>query len=70
LRAILAHRFDLLLELHLPPQRGVPASLQLGGDESVRRIDRVVLTLCPGRLVARLFEGQRLLPDPLVLGVL
>src|SRR6059058_2411315 len=37
-RALLAQCFELPLELRLRPQRHIPASLQLGGDESVRRI--------------------------------
>jgi hypothetical protein len=68
LRALLAQRFEFFFEACVHRQGCIPAPLQFGCYEPVRRIHGVVLPLCASHLIARLFDGQDFLANAVVVG--
>src|SRR6266516_5061884 len=66
LRTRFAQRIEFFFEIGLNPERRIPPPFEFGGDEPVRGIDRIVLALRPGHLVARLVDGKRFLPDTVI----
>ena len=67
LRSRLAQRIEFFFEIGLNLERRIPPPFELGRDEPVRGVDRIVLALRPGNLVARLIDGKRFLPDPVII---
>ena len=57
-RPLSKQRLQLLLECAYGREGGIPPPLEFASDQTIIRIDRVILSARPGCLVSRLFERQ------------
>jgi hypothetical protein len=57
-RPLSKQRLQLLLECAYGRKGGVPPPLEFAGDQTIIRVDRVILSTRPGCLVSGLFERQ------------
>ncbi len=57
-RALSDQRLQLLLQLVYGREGGIPSPLEFASDQTIVRIDRIILPARPSRLVSRLFEHQ------------
>src|SRR5258708_4288270 len=57
-RPLSKQRLQFLLECAYSRKGGIPPPLESASAQTISRVDRVILSACPGCLVSRLFERQ------------
>src|ERR1700722_1666189 len=57
-RPLSKQRLQFFLEYAYGRKGGIPPPLEFASDQTINRVDRVILSACPGCLVSRLFERQ------------